>query len=218
MWIVSLAFAQSSPDTQRWAADARRQISTSWGACVDYLAGVPLPAPVYTTVAEAEVNADGTPATIRIVTPSGSPELDDCAVRAFRTSGRFPVPPQTMVAAGGTAHLSEIVLTLKNATAPPPAPVGGPLVDAVRDPAATAEAVARAPVRIATSANGTRNLWCGGTGAAPVCSIRDQRGSMLVFSVTVCHTGDDLTFGTAYGPMRVKAAADLLPGLPACKE
>lgn len=216
MWLVALALAQSSPDTQRWAADARRQISTSWGACVDYLAGVPLPAPVYTTVAEGEVNADGTPADIRIVTPSGSPELDQCAVRAFKTSGRFPVPPPSMVAAGGTARLTEIVLTLKNATAPPPAPVDGPLVDAVRDPAATPEAVVKAPVRIATSANGTRNLWCGGTGAAPVCSVRDQRGSMLVFSVTVCKSGDDLSFGTAYGPMRVKTGADLLPGLAEC--
>jgi len=215
MWSILLTFAHASTADQQWEADAQRKIYKAWGSCVDGLVGVPLPAPVYTTVAEAEVNADGSPASVRILTPSGSPELDACTVRAVQGSGSFNPPPT--VSAAGTAHIPDIVLTLRNAIAPPPVPVDGPLVDAVRDPAATAAAVAKAPVRIASLADG-RALWCGGSGAAPMCSVRDARGYMLAPSVLVCNSGGDLSFGTSLGPMRVKQAADLLPGLPSCPQ
>lgn len=212
----ALALAQSS-DTLRWADDARAQISRAWGSCVDNLsANVPLPEPAYTTVAEGEVNADGTPADVRIVRASGSDALDACVIHAFRSSGRFPTPPASMTASGGKARLSEIVLTLQLKSTPTPPPVTGPTITATRVVGITAADVAKAPTKVASAEGGTRNVWCRG-GDAPTCDIRDARGSMLVFTVTVCRAEPDLTLGTAYGPMRVPGGAELLPTLAACR-
>jgi hypothetical protein len=215
--LAATVFAQSSAETLRWAADARLQISRSWGSCVDNLSpNVPLPDPSYTTVAEGDVGPDGVPLDIRIVKASGSSALDACVVQAFRSSGRFPTPPAAMTTSSGKARLSEIVLTLNLASTPTPAPVTGPTIEATKVAGISAADVAKAPTRIASAVNGTRNVWCHG-GDAPACDIRDARGSMLVFTTTVCVAGADLTLGTAYGPMRVAGGAELVPGVAACR-
>jgi TonB family protein len=202
----------------RWEADAKRQISLTWSSCIENLpSSVPLPAPSYTTVSEFEVNADGTPDDIRIVKPSGSDALDACAVRAFRESGRFPIPPATLLGATGKAHVADVALTVNLGRTPAPPPSTAKPVEATRVAAANRGDVAAAPTRIATTGDGARNIWCGGLGDAFKCSVRDARGSMLVFSITVCNRDADLYFETAYGPMFVRGAADLLPDVTACR-
>jgi TonB family protein len=220
-FLLPLAFADDpaarSPETVRWEADARRQISSRWDACVDALPlSVRLPEPTYTTVSEFDVNPDGTAANARIVQPSGSDALDACALQALTASGRFPVPPDTLLGTG-KAHLADVVLKLNTGHTAPPPPPSGKAVELTRVPTATVPDIQKAPTRIATTADGARNIWCGGPGDAFKCSVRDAHGSMLVFSITACHHDADLSFQTAYGPMLVRGAADLLPEVKACE-
>jgi protein TonB len=222
MWSIlallaaSASAADLSPEAARWAEDAKARITRNWNGCVDNLGPeVPLPEASYTTVASVDVTAQGAPSA-RIVGASGSEALDRCALDAVGRSTPLPVPPASMVGEDGLARISELKLTLQLARSAPPPAAKGPLVAARRDPAATAAAVAAGPTRVGILADGAKNVWCGASGGPVTCDIRDKRGSMLVFTVSVCTSGEDLRFDSVLGPIGLPASADLAPGASPC--
>jgi TonB family protein len=71
----------------------------------------------YTTRVEAILNADGALELIEVVDNSGSTELDDCVVRAFRMAGPFPNPPAGMIEKDGRVYLPSMAFTVRLGTA-----------------------------------------------------------------------------------------------------
>lgn len=91
----------------------RRLVNFYWQQNLDNLGpGVSLSKSSYTTAVEAILSSDGALEQIEVTARSGSPELDDCLVRAFRVAGPFPNPPEGLVEKDGRVYLPSFEFTV----------------------------------------------------------------------------------------------------------
>lgn len=92
----------------------RRQVNYWWQQNLDNLpSSVRLAKSRYTTAVEVVLNADGALEHIEVAGESGSPELDDCVVRAFRLAAPFDNPPAGLVEKDGRVYLPEFHFTVQ---------------------------------------------------------------------------------------------------------
>lgn len=92
----------------------RRQVNYWWQQNLDNLpSSVRLARDSYTSEVEVILNADGALEHISVSKPSGSPELDDCVVRAFRLAAPFENPPAGLVKPDGRVYLPEFDFTVQ---------------------------------------------------------------------------------------------------------
>lgn len=92
----------------------RRQVNYWWQQNLDNLpSSVRLARDRYTTEVEVILNADGALEIISISEESGSVELDDCVVRAFRLAAPFDNPPEGLVQKDGRVYLSDFGFTVQ---------------------------------------------------------------------------------------------------------
>lgn len=92
----------------------RRLVNFYWEQNLDNLPpGVRLGKSAYTTRVETILDADGGLDLIEITTESGSPELDDCVVRAFRIASPFPNPPEGLIEPDGRVYLPSMSFTVR---------------------------------------------------------------------------------------------------------
>ncbi|MEQ1566247.1 MAG: TonB C-terminal domain-containing protein, partial [Myxococcota bacterium] len=91
----------------------RRQVNYWWQQNLDNLgSSVRLSKSRYQTVVSVVLNADGALEHIEVIGESGSPELDDCLVRAFRVAAPFENPPAGLIEKDGRVYLPEFDFTL----------------------------------------------------------------------------------------------------------
>lgn len=91
----------------------RRLVNFYWKQNIDNLpSSVRLAKPRYRTEVNAVLNRDGMLELIEVTHESGSEELDDCVVRAFRVAGPFPNPPEGLVEKDGRVYLPDMDFTL----------------------------------------------------------------------------------------------------------
>ena len=92
----------------------RRLVNFYWQQNLDNLPrSVRLSKPRYTTEVHSILNADGALEFIEVVAQSGSGELDDAVVRAFRLAGPFPNPPAGLIEKDGRVYLPEMDFTVQ---------------------------------------------------------------------------------------------------------
>jgi hypothetical protein len=92
----------------------RRLVNFYWQQNLDNLPrSVRLAKPRYTTEVHSILNADGALEFIEVVAHSGSGELDDAVVRAFRLAGPFPNPPEGLIEKDGRVYLPEMDFTVQ---------------------------------------------------------------------------------------------------------
>ncbi len=92
----------------------RQLVNFYWQQNLDNLpSSVRLARPRYTTAVDVILNADGALEFIEVVADSGSTELDDCVVRAFRSAGPFPNPPEGLIQKDGRVYLPEFDWTVQ---------------------------------------------------------------------------------------------------------
>jgi TonB family protein len=91
----------------------RRLVQFYWNQNIENLpASVRLAKPEYTTVVNAVLDGDGTLEKCEVTTESGSVELDDAVVRAFKVAGPFPNPPEGLVEKDGRVYLPDMGFTV----------------------------------------------------------------------------------------------------------
>jgi len=91
----------------------RRLVNMYWRQNLDNLPNsVILAKPRYTTAVEAVLDGNGTLESLVVTGESGSPELDDAVVRAFRIAGPYPNPPEGLVEKDGRAYLPHMSFTV----------------------------------------------------------------------------------------------------------
>ena len=91
----------------------RRLVNFYWEQNLDNLPrSVRLAKPRYTTDVSAILDADGALEYVAITSESGSGELDDAVVRAFRLAGPFPNPPDGLIAKDGRVYLPDMSFTV----------------------------------------------------------------------------------------------------------
>jgi len=91
----------------------RRQVNYWWQQNLDNLpSSVQLSESKYTTVVAVVLNADGGLDHIEVEHGSGSKEIDDCLVRAFRVAAPFANPPAGLIEKDGRVYLPEFDFTL----------------------------------------------------------------------------------------------------------
>lgn len=91
----------------------RRLVNFYWNQNLENLpASVRLAKPEYTTVVQVVLDGNGALETIAVGGESGSGELDDCVVRAFKVAGPFPKPPEGLVEKDGRAYLPDMGFTV----------------------------------------------------------------------------------------------------------
>jgi hypothetical protein len=91
----------------------KRLVNYYWKQNVDNLpSSVRLAKPRYRTEVNAVLNRDGMLEIIEVTHESGSGELDDCVVRAFRLAGPFPNPPAGLVEKDGRVYLPDMDFTV----------------------------------------------------------------------------------------------------------
>jgi outer membrane biosynthesis protein TonB len=73
---------------------------------------VRLAKPSYKTTVEAVLDGNGLLESLKISEGSGSGELDDCVVRAFKVAGPYPNPPDGLIAKDGWVHLPQMGFTV----------------------------------------------------------------------------------------------------------
>jgi len=96
----------------------RQIVGYYWDQNLDNsLRSVPLARSSYRTEVEVILNSDGAVEVIEITAESGSGELDDCVVRAFRMGGPFPNPPSGLVEKDGRVYLPSMGWTVQLSTA-----------------------------------------------------------------------------------------------------
>ena len=96
----------------------RQIVGYYWDQNVDNtVRSVPLARSSYRTETEVILNSDGAVEVIEVTGESGSPELDDCVVRAFRMAGPFPNPPSGLIERDGRVYLPSMGWTLQLSTA-----------------------------------------------------------------------------------------------------
>ncbi|MCO4744143.1 MAG: TonB family protein [Proteobacteria bacterium] len=84
----------------------RRLVAFYWEQNLDNLSSsVRLIKPRYTTNVEIVLDRNGALSGLKITEESGSSELDEAVVRAYRIAGPFPPPPDGLVSADGRAYL-----------------------------------------------------------------------------------------------------------------
>jgi protein TonB len=92
----------------------RRLVNFYWQQNIDNLSSsVRLSRPMYTTDVKSILNAHGALEYIEITRESGSPELDDAVVRAFRVAGPFPNPPAGLIEKDGRVYLPDMGFTVQ---------------------------------------------------------------------------------------------------------
>ncbi len=91
----------------------RRLVNFYWQQNIDNLpSSVRLSRPLYTTDVKSILNGDGALEYIEVTGESGSPELDDAVVRAFRVAGPFPNPPEGLIEKDGRVYLPDMSFTV----------------------------------------------------------------------------------------------------------
>ncbi len=96
----------------------RRQVNYWWRQNIDNLpSSVRLSQSSYTTQVEVILNSDGALEFIEVTDESGSEEVDDCVVRAFRLAGPFENPPEGLIKKDGRVYLPDFDYTLTLGTA-----------------------------------------------------------------------------------------------------
>jgi protein TonB len=84
----------------------RRLVNFYWSQNLDNLSSsVRLTHTQYDTTVNVILNADGALEYIDVTEKSGSPELDDAVVQAFRIAGPYPNPPEGLVEKDGRVYL-----------------------------------------------------------------------------------------------------------------
>lgn len=86
----------------------RRLVNFFWQQNLDNLsrsASARLVKPRYTTSVHVILDGYGALEYIEVVSESGSPELDDALVRAYRLAGPFPNPPEGLIEKDGRVYL-----------------------------------------------------------------------------------------------------------------
>lgn len=92
----------------------RRQVNYWWQQNLDNLpSSVRLSRAQYTTEVEVILNADGALELIEVSDGSGSAELDDAVVRAFRLASPFDNPPEGLIEKDGRVYLPEFGFTVQ---------------------------------------------------------------------------------------------------------
>lgn len=92
----------------------RRLVNFYWAQNLDNLpSSVRLAKPLYTTAVDVILDGNGTLESIRVGTESGSAELDDAVVRAFKVAGPFPNPPAGIIDPDGRVRLPEMRFTVE---------------------------------------------------------------------------------------------------------
>jgi protein TonB len=84
----------------------RRLVNFYWDQNLHNLpSGMALAKTSYATTVEVVLDGAGALEVIKVIRESGSPELDDCLVRAFRSAGPFPNPPEGLIEKDGRVYL-----------------------------------------------------------------------------------------------------------------
>lgn len=92
----------------------RRLVNFYWDQNLDNLpSSVRLARPEYTTKVKAVLDGNGSLSSIKIEHESGSSELDDAVVRAFRVAGPYPNPPAGLIEPDGFVYLPDMGFTVK---------------------------------------------------------------------------------------------------------
>ncbi len=96
----------------------RRLVGFYWDQNLQNLpSSVRLAKSSYTTTVKYTLNSDGALDYIEVVAESGSGELDDCVVRAFRIAGPFPNPPEGLIEKDGRVYAPDSGFTVQLSTA-----------------------------------------------------------------------------------------------------
>lgn len=92
----------------------RRLVNFYWQQNVDNLpASTRLVRPSYATTVKAILDANGALEWIEVTNPSGSGELDNAVVRAFRVAGPYPHPPAGLIQPDGRVYLPDMSFTVQ---------------------------------------------------------------------------------------------------------
>jgi len=92
----------------------RRLVNFYWSQNLDNLpSSVRLAKPLYTTAVEVTLDGNGSLESIQVSTASGSSELDDAVVRAFKVAGPFPNPPPGIIDPDGRVRLPNMRFTVE---------------------------------------------------------------------------------------------------------
>jgi outer membrane biosynthesis protein TonB len=92
----------------------RRQVNYWWQQNLDNMpSSVRLARDRYTTEVEVVLNSDGALEIISVSGESGSVELDDAVVRAFRLAAPFDNPPEGLVQKDGRVYLNDFDFTVQ---------------------------------------------------------------------------------------------------------
>jgi TonB family protein len=96
----------------------RRLVGFYWTQNLDNLpSSVRLAKSSYTTTVKYVLNSDGALDFIEVIDESGSGELDDAVVRAFRVAGPFPNPPEGLIEKDGRVYAPDSGFTVQLSTA-----------------------------------------------------------------------------------------------------
>ncbi|MCB9676863.1 MAG: energy transducer TonB [Alphaproteobacteria bacterium] len=96
----------------------RRLVNFYWNQNLDNLpASVKYSKSKYHTVVNVILDSDGALEFIEITTESGSDELDEAVVSAFKLAGPFPNPPEGLVAKDGRVYLPDFGFDVQLGTA-----------------------------------------------------------------------------------------------------
>lgn len=91
----------------------RRLVNFYWNQNLQNLPpSVRLVKPQYTTDVNAVLDGNGALELVEVAETSGSPELDDCVVRAFHLAGPFPNPPAGLIEKDGRVYLPDMSFTV----------------------------------------------------------------------------------------------------------
>jgi hypothetical protein len=87
----------------------RRLVNFYWNQNLENLpSSVRLARPEYTTRVSAILDGNGVLETVDVTAESGSPELDDCVIRAFKVAGPYSNPPVGLVEKDGRIYLPDM--------------------------------------------------------------------------------------------------------------
>ena len=96
----------------------KRQVNFWWEQNLNNLpSSTRLSKNAYTTVVDVVLNSEGALEFIEVTEESGSPELDEALVSAFRMAGPFENPPEGLIQKDGRVYLSDFAFQVNFATA-----------------------------------------------------------------------------------------------------
>lgn len=92
----------------------KRIVSFYWNQNLDNLPNtVRLVRPRYDTVVYVVLDDQGALQSVEVTDGSGEAALDEAVVRAFRSAGPFPNPPEALIAKDGQVHLDDMGFTVQ---------------------------------------------------------------------------------------------------------